>query len=148
MLGKIASSSELKYNETGIELEEGLSRFEKAKIGIESLEGTAFVSAEIGFEYARHITNANDFAIGLKYVKTGVRALGVTNLLITGLDAKMNGGWEMHHTIDATIGILCLIPGVGEILGPIWFVGNLISLGVNGRSLSENMAGDYDESLH
>ncbi|MGC8749911.1 hypothetical protein, partial [Hydrotalea sp.] len=56
----------------------------------------------------------------------------------------MNGLKPRYKTVDPVVAGACFIPVVGEVVGPLWFVGNLISLGVNRKSLSENIQGSLE----
>jgi hypothetical protein len=73
-----------------------------------------------------------------KDVGTGFAILSVASTIV---DVAHNRKWETHNTIDiAVTGITFAVPVAGEIFGVLWFVGDIISEGVNNKSLSENLA--------
>jgi hypothetical protein len=48
-------------------------------------------------------------------------------------------GLQLKHGIDIVVGAASFIPVVGQFIAVGWFVGNLVSLGYNGKSISENI---------
>jgi RHS repeat-associated protein len=67
-------------------------------------------------------------------------AFAGASAILDVLDAANNGKWETHNTIDLIATGATLIPGFGEVFGAVWFVGNLVSESINGKSLSQNIS--------
>lgn len=64
----------------------------------------------------------------------------MASISLTIIDAANDpDGWQTKHTSDAVFGGLSFLLDADQIIGMGWFVGNLISLGVNGKGLSENI---------
>ncbi len=120
---------------------EGLHRgIDAAKTTIDALDNTALNAVEIGFEQANKASPAAAFETGAETVGKASKVLGAATIGLTIIDAANDPkGWQTKHTIDAVVAGACFIPVVGEVVGPLWFVGNLISLGINRKSLSENI---------
>lgn len=59
----------------------------------------------------------------------------------------IKNGWKPHHTadlvVDATLyTVAASVPVAGWIAGGIWFVGDLISEHLTGKSITENIFDD------
>ena len=67
-------------------------------------------------------------------------AFAGASAILDVLDAANNGKWETHNTIDLIATVVTLIPGVGEVFGAVWFVSDLVSESINGKSLSQNIS--------
>ncbi len=75
--------------------------------------------------------------------------LGVAGILLTGVDAAVQGQWKAHHTADAVIGgaltlppVLIAIPGVNvgvAIVGGVYFVADFGWQIYSGKSITESI---------
>lgn len=100
----------------------------------------------MGFNAANKASPSEIFESGARTATKASKVLGVATIGLTIFDAANDPkGWQTKHTIDASAAGLCLIPGVGEIFGPVWFLANLVSLGINGKSISENIQNAIDK---
>jgi hypothetical protein len=113
---------------------------ETAQTVIDATDNVALATFEAGFNAANKIKPASSFANGAKVVSGASKLLGAAGIGLTIADAATDpNGWQTKHTIDAAIGVASFAPGVGQVVAISWFVGNLISQGVSGKSLSENI---------
>ncbi|WP_037361228.1 DUF6443 domain-containing protein [Asinibacterium sp. OR53] len=113
---------------------------ETAHTAVDAIDNTVRLTIEKGFEAANKISPAAALEEGAAAVKTGGRILGSAGIALSVIDAATDpNGPQLKHGIDIAVGAATFIPVVGEFVGVGWFVGNLISLGVNGKSLSENI---------
>jgi hypothetical protein len=78
-----------------------------------------------------------------KLAKSLGEHLAVASVLITATDATINGKWENHHTADMAVtgalyglGIVCPVGAV--VIGGGVLVGDMISYGYNGKSMTQN----------
>lgn len=114
---------------------------EAAQITIDALDNAGLATIETGFEAANKASAADDFVNGAKLTSSASKVLGASSLGLTVIDAANDPrGWQAKHSIDAAIGIISFAPGVGQVIGVGWFVGNLVCMGVNdGKGLSETI---------
>jgi RHS repeat-associated protein len=111
---------------------------------VDGLSNSAIPLTKFGFKQAaKFAPEATEFANGAKIMENigrgfGFAAVGIS--LYSGLTNK--NGWQTSNTIDVAANAAVLIPIVGEAWGVIWFGANLISYGVNGKSMSDNL-GEY-----
>jgi len=113
---------------------------EAAQTTIDALDNAALTTIEAGFNAANKASAADDFVKGAKVTSSASKVLGAAGIGLTIIDAANDPkGWQTKHTVDAVVGGLSFLPGVGQAIGVGWFVGNLISQGVSGKSLSENI---------
>jgi RHS repeat-associated protein len=111
---------------------------ETAQTTIDALDNAAIATIEAGFEAANKASPASVFESGAKVASTASKVLGATSIALTVVDAAINGP-QLKHGIDAAVGFASFVPVAGVAVGAAWFVGNLISIGVSGKSLSENI---------
>ncbi|WP_039135624.1 RHS repeat-associated core domain-containing protein, partial [Flavihumibacter sp. ZG627] len=116
---------------------------EAAQTTIDALDNSALATIEAGFEAANKASAADDFVKGAKITSSASKVLGAASLGLTVIDAANDPhGWQTKHSIDidAAIGIASFAPGVGQVIGIGWFVGNLACMAVNdGKGLSETI---------
>lgn len=113
---------------------------EAAQTAINAFDNTALITIQAGFNAANKTSPSTTFANGAKVTSSASKVLGGIGIGLTIVDAANDPkGWQTKHTIDAVVGGLSFLPGVGQFIGLGWFVGNLISEAVSGRSLSENI---------
>ena len=113
---------------------------ETTHTAIDVVDNTARLTIEKGFETANKISPAAVLEEGASAVKTSCRVLGAAGIALSVIDAATDpNGPQLKHGIDVAVGVASFIPVAGEFIGVGWFVGNLVSLGVNGKSLSENI---------
>jgi RHS repeat-associated protein len=141
---KISTTSPSNESEPSTQQNGGASKeditngIEKAQTTIDALDNAAVATIEAGFEAANKASPAEIFESGAKISSTASKVLGATGIGLTVVDAAINGP-QLKHEIDGLVGFISFAPVVGTAVGASWFVGNLISLGVNGKSLSENI---------
>lgn len=65
----------------------------------------------------------------------------MASLGLTVIDAANDPkGWQIKHSVDATIGLLTFVPGIGTAVGVGWFVANLVCMAANdGKGISETI---------
>jgi RHS repeat-associated protein len=105
---------------------------------LDALSNTAINTIEAGFEAANAASPSDILEKGAKVSKNAGRLLGGIGVGLSIVDAAVNGP-EMKHGIDVVMGLASLLPGVGPFIGGGYFIANLISLGINGKSISENI---------
>lgn len=102
------------------------------------------VSLTIGGSYVyRSSTYAAQRALAFEAVKTG-KALkiggnvqGGVGIGLTLYDMKVNG-INASNTLDAAVGAASFIPGVGWIIGSVYFVSNAYMQATTGESIAEH----------
>jgi RHS repeat-associated protein len=130
------------------EIEEALAK--NGSIGFREMIERAEVITETGIandvvdETRGLLKGVHDFKWGVNetsktFENAGYVFAGISTVLNIG-DAINNKQWRTHNTIDAIATGITLIPGVGEVFGGLWFVGNIISECTTGKGLSENIA--------
>ena len=86
---------------------------------------------------ARNLNNDVKLFTGVTRSLEGVsRGIAGVNLALDVTDAVINGKWETHNTVDAIVAVASV---EFPIFGLAWFVGDIISEAVSGRSISENI---------
>jgi len=69
----------------------------------------------------------------------------LTSGVLTLIDAATSEkGFQTKHAVDLAATAITLIPVVGEVFAPLWFTANLVSLAINGKSISENIQDKID----
>ncbi|RXK80481.1 RHS repeat domain-containing protein, partial [Filimonas effusa] len=106
----------------------------------DALANTAGVAIEEGFKAAEAASSSTAFGNGARVIGNANKVLGVLGVGVTVAQAMVEGP-QIKHGIDVMMGALSLglPPPFGTVIGVSWFAANLISLGVNGKSVSENI---------
>jgi RHS repeat-associated protein len=114
---------------------------ETAQTAIDAFDNTALATIEAGFDAANKTSPASVFAKGAKVTSSASKVLGGATIGLTIIDAANDpNGWQTKHSIDAAVGGLSFLPGVGQAIGIGWLVGNLVCMAVNdGKGLSETI---------
>jgi RHS repeat-associated protein len=113
---------------------------EKAEKTVDAVDNLFINTVEAGFSAANKSKPADILANGAKVMSSASKVLGGVGIGLTILDAANDPkGWQTKHSIDAAVGVASFIPGVGTAVGILWFVGNIVSEAVSGKSLSENI---------
>jgi RHS repeat-associated protein len=116
----------------------GDNKLEKVQWGLETVDQTIVTVIEQGAEAASKSTpGVSLYNKIINLTKSASRTLGVIGVGLTIYDGlKDPKGWQAKHTIDVVGGVAgTVFPPIGI----VWFAGNLISLGINGKTISENI---------
>jgi RHS repeat-associated protein len=107
------------------------------KWGINGTDVVTVLTIQSGIKLARNLNNDTKLFTGVSRSLEGVsKRIAVVNLLLTGTDAVINGKWEWHNTIDASVAVASYLC---PLFGLAWFVGDIVSEAVNGKTISENI---------
>jgi RHS repeat-associated protein len=119
-----------------------LSGFEQASI-IVSNTSVVLSTIEMGTVLIKQSANYTDDIARVAKIssKTG-KALGYVGVGLTIADGVTNG-WKNHHKADVIIGgAQTLLLGAGPVgwgIGLVWLTADLITTGVTGKSITENL---------
>jgi RHS repeat-associated protein len=94
--------------------------------------------AEEGYLVLKNSKNAiKKFNIGKALTRTG-KVLGAAGIGATIIDGA-SGEWKNHHTADVIIGAAMLFGPVGWVGGLTYLAADLITQGITGKSITENL---------
>ncbi len=95
---------------------------------------------EEGYQVLKNSKNAvAKYANGKNLTRAGkvIGTIGIIASVYDGVTSK--DGWKNHHTADVVIGVVMTFGPVGWIGGLTWFAADMITQGITGKSITENL---------
>jgi RHS repeat-associated protein len=107
---------------------------EKTGFVVDATNITVVATAQKAFEVTGDVKTST-------FLKNVSKSLGVASTY-SAVDAGLNNpkGWQTKNSLDVGMSVMTFLPVIGPALGVTFFLGNIISLGINGKTLSENLS--------